>query len=182
MTKHEILKRFSVDNYNLYKEDPEMLEFITGLIAEGIYRMPHQHTGLISKACQETGRKCHEHYWGRKDSAYKIIDQIRKNKSENRILSIIKSRSRVHYTTSEENTRLIKYSNLFWRNAYKLAGIELIKYVPKSRKYNYLIDGKNYDNKKDILNDYNIDINQIDYRCRSKSKKWSTWEFKEIVG
>ena len=180
MTKYEILKRFAIDNYHLYKDNPEMLEFVTGLIAEGLYRMPHKHTGLISEASNESGQRCHEHYWGRKGSANKIIEQIRKNRSEDRILALVKSRSRIHYTTSAENTRLIKYSNLFWRKAYELAGIKLIKFVPKNRKYTYLIEGKIYEDKKGIIKDYDISIGQIDYRCRSNSKKWANWYFKEI--
>lgn len=180
MCKYEILARFAIDNYNLYKKDPESFEFVTGLIAEGLFRVPAIHSGYISKEADTTRQKCKEHYWGRKGSAVQIMQQIDKGKSFNRIVALIKSRARVHYTTSQENTYLKAYGNLFWREAYEKVGVKLIPYTDHRQKYHYLIDGVVYKTKDEAAEKYNIDKLMVDYRCRSQSKKWSDWNFEVI--
>lgn len=175
----EMLACLAKDIHNLYKDDPEMLEFATGLVAEGIHRLKKVHTGMISENAVISGNYCKEHYWGRKASAKLIMDQIAKGKSFKRIVAIIKSRQRVHFTTSYENRKLVKYSHLFWREAYKQAGIKLERYIKRSQKYFYKIDGVVYNSKKDAAKVYKIDLKDVQYRCGSSSPKWKDWKFVE---
>lgn len=180
MCKYEILARFAIDNYNLYKKDPKSFEFVTGLVAEGLFRVPAIHSGYISEEADNSWHKCKEHYWGRKASAVQIMNQIGKGKSFNRIVSIVKSRARVHYTTSAENTCLKYYGNLFWREAYKKAGVKLIPYTDQRQKYHYSVNGIVYKTKDEASQKYNISKLMVDYRCRSESKKWSDWYFVNV--
>lgn len=179
--KYEILAEFAIDNHNLYKDKPEKLNLVTGLLAEGLFRMPAIHSGYISEEANSTGQKCKEHYWGRKGSADMIMIQINKGKSFKRIVALIKSRARVHYTTSQENNYLKSYGNLFWRDAYKKAGIKLILYQDQRQKYHYSVHGVIFKTKDEVTKKYNIDGFTSDYRCRSKSKKWLDWNFVEIA-
>jgi hypothetical protein len=172
-----MLLRVAQANYNAFKDSPDELHFVTGLIAEGIHRMKPIHTGLISEAANEKGVKiCKEHFFGRLASAKLIMQKIAEGKwSDERLVLLIMSRSRVHYTTSHENMVLRNYSHLHWRKAYKAAKINLVPFVPRNKKYIYSINGIEYNGANDVAKKYNITASIVVYRCHSRSKKWTEW-------
>jgi hypothetical protein len=176
MSKYETLARIAIAGYESHKDDPEALKFFTGLVAEGLHRTPAIHTGLISEKAAKRAKGVKftkEHFFGRQASAEKIIELIAQGKSFNRIVAVIKSRSRVHYTTPKENTYLKKYGNLFWRDAYAALGIKLVPYVKRNKKYVYIIEGTVYNNAKQVAEKYKLSVAGIDYRCRSpKFEEW----------
>ena len=174
MDRYKILLEVARTNYESFKDRPDELQFVTGLIAEGIHRMKPIHTGLISEAASVKGVKiCKEHYFGRLASAKLIMKKIAEGKwSDERLICLIKSRSRVHYTTSQENQVLRNYDHLYWTKAYEAAGIRLIPYVRRNKKYVYSINGVVYNSIQDAVLKYGITTGVILYRCASKSKKW----------
>lgn len=183
MCKYTLQARAMIDNYNLYKDEPELLRMMTGLFAEGLHRQRAIHTGLISEAAanRPKGAKvCKEHFFGRTASAKKIFEQIAKGKSVNRITCLIKSRSRVHYTTSAENMTLLKFDQLHWREAYRQASIKLIPYVKRNHKYVYIVNSTVYNNISDVAKEFNLSNAGAAYRFTSKSKKWKGWKRDKI--
>lgn len=178
MDRYQILLDTARTNYESFKDRPEHLQFVTGLIAEGLHRMKPIHTGLISEAANKKGVKiCKEHYFGRLASAKLIMKKIAERKwSDKRLVQFIKSRSRVHYTTSQENTILRNYDHLYWTKAYAAAGIKLVPFVPRNKKYVYNIDGIVYNSIHDAAQKYNITTANVRYRADSKSKKWTEWK------
>ena len=178
MCKYTLQARAMIDNYNLYKDEPEILTMMAGLFAEGLHRQRAIHTGLISEDAANRpkgGKVCKEHFFGRTASAKKIFEQIAKGKSIDRITCLIKSRSRVHYTTSAENMKLLKFDHLHWREAYRQAGINLIPYVKRNHKYVYKVDGTVYNSISDIASKYHLSTAGANYRFTSKTKKWKGW-------
>lgn len=176
MCKYATLARIAIAAYESHKNDPEALKMVTGLIAEGLHRTPAIHTGLISEqaANRPKGAKfTKEHFFGRQTSAEKIMKLIAEGRSFDRIVAVIKSRSRVHYTTPKENTDLKRVGHLFWREAYKELNINLIPYVKRNKKYVYNIEGTVYNSASEVAAKYNMSVAGIDYRCKSeKFKEW----------
>jgi hypothetical protein len=184
MSRYEILLDLAQDFYNLYKDRPEHFKAATGLIAEGLHRVTPIHTGLISEEANRPGVKiCKEHFFGRLNSAKLLMKKIGEGKwSRSRLLTFVKSRSRVHYTTSGENHRLKNYAHLHWRAAYKAANIRLVKFTSRRvEKHVYDIDGVVY-NTKSALEKYAITKNALNYRCNKTSKKWSQWKKVKLQG
>ena len=176
MCKYTSLAKIAIAGHEAHKDDPETLKFFTGLVAEGLHRTPAIHTGLISEKAANRAKGVKftkEHFFGRQASAEKIMEQIAKGKSFKRIVAIIKSRSRVHYTTPKENTDLKRVGHLFWREAYKKLNINLIPYVKRNKKYVYKIEGTVYNSAKEVAEKYNLSVAGIDYRC--KSPKFEEW-------
>lgn len=176
--RYKMLLEVAKANYNEFKDQPDILAFATGLIAEGLHRMKPIHTGLISvEANQPKIKICKEHFFGRLSSAKKIVQKIAEGKwSEERLILFIRSRSRVHYTTSHENMRLRDFDHLYWREAYKQVGIQLVKFSPRrEKKYIYNIDGMDY-NVNSAAEKYGCTTDIVLYRCGSKSPKWSNWK------
>lgn len=168
--------------YNSFKDQQETLDFATGLVAEGLHRLKPKHTGLISVKANHPGVKiCKEHFFGRLASAKKLMQKIAEGKwTDDRLVQFIDSRSRVHYTTSDENQRLRNYDHLHWREAYRQAGIQLVQFAPRrEQKYVYNIDGMAY-NVADAAKKYNCTKAVVLYRCNSKSKKWTKWQRKNV--
>ena len=176
---YEELADIAIVNYEAFKDKPSHLAAVTGLVAEGLHRTKVIHSGFISEACHnrpEGSKVCREHYFGRLASAKLIMKQIAKGISRKRFIALIKSRSRVHYTTSGENQELRKYDTLFWREAYKQAGIVLIPFIPRNiKKIN--IDGVVFGSAKEVSNEYDIPIETVRYRVASESKKWVGWNY-----
>jgi hypothetical protein len=184
MSRYEILLDLAQDFHNLYKDRPEHFKAATGLIAEGLHRVTPIHTGLISEEANRPGVKiCKEHFFGRLNSAKLLMKKIGEGKwSRSRLLAFVKSRSRVHYTTSGENQRLKKQGHLHWRAAYKAANIRLVKFTSRRvEKHVYDIDGVVY-NTKSALEKYAITKNALNYRCGKTSKKWSQWKKVKLQG
>jgi hypothetical protein len=178
MDRYKILLDVAKANYNSFKDKPDELSFVTGLIAEGIHRMKPIHTGLISESASLKGVKiCKEHYFGRLASAKLIIKKIAERKwSDERLVQLIKSRSRVHYTTSQENMILRNYDHLYWTKAYAAAGIKLVPFVPRNKKYVYNIDGVMYNSIHDAATAHGVSPEISRYRCNTRSKKWTGWK------
>lgn len=182
MSKYETLARIAIAGYQSHKDDPEALKYFTGLIAEGLHRTPAIHSGLISEEANnrpQGAKVTKEHFFGRQASAEKIMSLIAAGKSFDRIVAVIKSRSRVHYTTPKENTDLKKVGHLFWRDAYKEIGINLVPYIKRNKKYVYKINGTVY-NLNEAADKFNMSVAGINYRCKSKSQKFKEWTRERI--
>ena len=182
MSRHtpESLAKIAFSFESNFRNDPETLKLGIGLVAEGLHRLKARHTGLISEEASKKGVQiCKEHFFGRQASAEMILDQVRKGKSMCRIIALIVSRTRVHYTTQKQNMILRNYSHLHWRKAYSEAGIRLIPYVRKSQKYIYKVDGVVYNTPKEVCDKYDITQQTLNARCIAK-RKWSTWNRERI--
>lgn len=138
MDKYESLVELAkavADVINEFPDSPDTFRLGTGLIAEGLHRVRAIHTGLISfEANKREVKICKEHYYGRQASGEKIIEQVNKGKSDEFLLRLVKSRSRVHYTTPKENISLRNFAHLHWREGYRQAGIELVPFYKKNTK------------------------------------------------
>lgn len=167
-------------------DDPEMVNRLTGLIAESLHRVPKTPSGFISKNAVNLpyNKITPDHYYGRKVSGDLIFKMIMRGCSINRIAMIMWSRSRVHYVTSAENTKLIGVdskrmfkSKLQIQREYAAAGIELVPYADRRKKVVYLIDGTVY-TKQEACEKFNIKPATLYHRCNSKSKKgkYVTWQ------
>ena len=168
-------------------DDPEMVNRLTGLIAESLHRVPKTPSGLISKKAQNlsSNKRTADHYFGRKVSGELIFKMIMRGCSSERIALLLWSRSRVHYVTSAENTKLKSVvskhmfkSKLQIQREYAAAGIELVPCVSKRKqKVVYLIDGTVY-TKQEACEKFNINYSKLYTRCNSKTKKgkYVTWQ------
>ena len=182
--KATLVAELCVTAYEKFKDYPEeALSFIEGICgAEGIFRVPSVQSGWISKkalAKKEKNSKytpTKEHYFGRKASANVIFEQIAQGKSIARIRDIILSRSRVHFTTSQENEKLKKHSHLPWRQAYAKCGIELVPYEGRKIK-KISIDGVIYESAKEVSDEFGISLAYVYQRMTGKIKKWSHWKY-----
>lgn len=152
------------------------------LISESIYRTPAIFSGYISESC--VGKKLAdttvEHYLSRTISARMVVKAIARGKSFKFITSLIKSRSRVHRTTSEENTRLVPFQQNpekypTWRDQYAAAGITLVKY-DKPNSYVYMVGGKEYEDISVLAKEYSLSKSGVVYRCNASSEKYKEWK------
>lgn len=187
MCKVEMLARAMQDNYDLYKNDPEMLEFMRGLFSQGLYVQTPIHTGFISEEAEKLRKDpkytpTKEHFFGRAQSTHVIIDQLKRGKSKERIKKVIRSRSRVHYTTKKENETLAsinkKNPGISWRKLYELAGIKLIPYIHKSNKHVYYVGDVMYNTIQEVADHYGITQATAWNRFTSKAKrsKFEDWK------
>lgn len=182
--KAELVARLCFAAFNEFQNDAEEAKkFISGIVAaEGIFRVPSKLTGLISKKALEKKKQnskyipTKEHYFGRQAAADKIFEQIKKQKSFNRVVNIILSRSRVHYTTSEENEALKAYPLLSWREAYASVGIELVPHVTTKQ---ISIGEKIFKSVSEVSEHFNVDKQVVYNRINSRSKKWVDWKYVE---
>jgi hypothetical protein len=122
--------------------------------------------------------------FSRSISATVLIREIHRGRSDKFLITLIRSRCRVNITLKCENQLLKPYQNdpeLAKRHpnvVYRKAGLELTKYVgPKL----YNIDGNIYDDRSQILKDYNIKTTILTYRLRSPAPMWSGWKI-ELMG
>lgn len=183
--KATLVAELCITAYEKFKDYPEeAIEYIMGICgAEGIFRVPYKRTGLISERAlkdkEETGKTpTPEHYFGRKESARKIFEQIAKGKDLTRIRNVVLSRSRVHLVTSKENNELKKHGDLPWRQAYAKCAIKLVEYEGrKIKKIN--ISGKIFSSAKEVSMEYDLPINSVYQRLTGKIKKWSHWKYVE---
>jgi hypothetical protein len=177
MNRYKILLDVARVLYNAFKDMPAHLAFVIGLIAEGLHRMTPIHTGLISEEASKRKVKiCKEHFFGRTASARIIMKKIGEGKwSDERLVLLIKSRCRVHYTTSAENMKLRKYDHLHWRKAYEAAGIKLIPFVDARPKYVYSVAGKVYNTLNEVAKEYGMSMEAMRNRFTSTRDKWNQW-------
>ena len=161
------------------------------MLGNGLFGAPNIFIGKCTPSCQYakkpgSGRDTTwEHIWGRKNSAITLIQQIRKGKSDAFLIRLIKSRCRVTIALRSENQALRPYQNdevlakKHPRMAYKAAGLEWVDWIgPEIKVYN--ISGAVYNTKDDICNEYNISMNQLNYRLGKQAKKWKDWYIERI--
>jgi len=133
--------KFVFDNKNsiVMTSESQRNYWITN-ISQLIFQCPTKPSGLISMEA-EIQRYAdpnfvytREHYFPRKKCATKIVEYILGNPkcTYKELYDMIDKATSVHFTTSEENTRLrtisTKAPNLPWERQYELAGIELVPY------------------------------------------------------
>ena len=164
---------------------------ITFSLGNGLFGAPNIFTGLCTPAAKflkKPGLDVNvtwEHIWGRKNSSIALIEEIRKGRSDKFLINLIKSRCRVTITLKEENQALRPYQNdpdlvkKHPRQVYKAAGLNWVDWIgPEIKVYN--ISGVVYNTKDDICNEYNISMNQLNYRLGKQAKKWKDWYIERI--
>lgn len=119
-----------------------------------------------------------EHMFSRSMTASVLIREIQRGRSDKFLITLIRSRCRVNITLKCENQLLKPYQNdtelakSHPNVVYKKAGLVLTKFIgPKV----YHIDGAIYDDRDQILKDYNISSNTLTYRFGSPAKAWKNW-------
>ena len=70
---------------------------------------------------------------------------------------------------------LRNYDHLHWTKAYKAAGIKLVPFVPRNKKYVYNIAGIEYNSIQEPAKQFDITPEVARYRVNSTSAKWSDW-------
>lgn len=115
---------------------PAYAEYLTIPIKEILFCTPAIPTGFVSETASQLpySKITRDHYFSRTRTARRILELMRKGilskKNLPRFEAFLKSRSRVHYITPEENRRMIRTSQTVrhWKFEYEEAGIKLIKY------------------------------------------------------
>ena len=165
-------------------ENYQDLYMASVFIRNGIFSLPSIKSGLISKNALKlkANKRTPEHFYGRTESALRLIKEITENtnRSDEAIIAFLKSRSRIHYVTQDENMTLRTYNkenpNVHWRKAYQDCGVELVKYIPQSpKKYVYFVDDIEYNSINDVAKAYNIGVSGAYNRFVSKSKNYKNW-------
>lgn len=154
-----------------------------GMIMNSLFQLPSIFSGYVSEKASKlpVGKMTPEHFYGRTESAKRLVKEIKENpnRSNKSLIKFIKSRCRIHRVTSAENTVLRSYNtanpNTHWRKAYKEVGIVLVNYEKQTQKYVYIIDGVVYNEIKVIREKYDITYDILLQRCNAK-KKWPTWK------
>jgi len=164
---------------NLLKNNLAREEHVFQSIRQGIYDLKPIYSGYasveaIKKYNGKIKKMCKEHYNGRAMCARKIIEYIKFSNVVNLsyLVNYIKKSSMVHYTTSEENNRLVKFQNkpgYNWEEAYKAAGIILVKY--DGIQTWYLIKGiKYYKTKQELKDMFNCTLYAVDNMIEAKGQ------------
>lgn len=168
-----------------YKATPEELKELkmkelAKNLRELFNSLPQKHSGFISeeaalkKQANPKFKPTREHFFSRTRSGRKVIEQILLGKSKDRVIVLIKSRCRYHFTLDGENNKLIQYQHLTPVKAYAMAQIKLVKYVKSNQKYKWIVDGTEWTDKVKLAKHYGI--TGIDVTSRCKAKKWPTWK------
>ena len=115
------------------------LNILARTIGNSLFDMTAKWSGYKSKEliAQEkkdpSTKKCAEHFYPRQVAGWYIVQHLVRYKgmSKAKLIDFIMMFNQIHYTTSEENTRLVPFqkSGIFTtpEHAYKQAGVELIK-------------------------------------------------------
>lgn len=190
-SKYKVAAKLSLslfDGWQKYNYDPQYYKGMVSAIKEIIYSCPEIHSGYVSETAKDYLSKhvCKEHFYSRTQSAKKIINYMETgilNEAKlERFENFLKSRSRVHYVTSEENRNLIKYQYdealVHWKHQYDAAGVKLVKWDKNPNKYKYCIDGIEYMSPTEIAAKYNIATSTVTKRCLSPN--FTTWERIEL--
>lgn len=172
------------DGWKNFGYDQSYYKKMVTTISDVIYQCPKIPSGYISeKAYGLTSKElCKEHFYSRTQSARKMVDLMQKgilsSSRIDRFEKFMKSRARVHYVTSQENTKLIKYQNNpelnHWKKQYDAAGIELREYDKSKPKIYYSIDDINFDTASHVAKHYNCHTSTVHSRC--SSEKWPEWK------
>ena len=163
--------------FTTHKNNPRDMEYFAQALRNQIFDMASIPSGYssISVANTPPSKLTHEHIFPRMQSARFIIKQLERGISRKRLIALIKSRCRIHYTTSQENNLLRKLQRdptYFWRNGYKQMGIELVPYVyKKPQKYIYKVDDVVYNSISDVAKAFGISKATARDRCVKKAKK-----------
>lgn len=78
-------------------------------------------------------KKCAEHYYPRQVAGWRIVEHILRYKgiTKSKLFDLLEVFNQVHYTTSDENTRLVPFQKygvfVSPEHSYKQAGVELVK-------------------------------------------------------
>lgn len=159
-----------------------------GIIAEWIFRCPEIHSGLISEEGMKQKTPTSDHYFGRKSSGVLVYKKILQGHSVERIAMIIASRSRVHYVSSQENTRLKQFDNkkLIKPKArileeYSLAVSQMVPFKPRRKqKYVYIINEIEYNSAKEAAKANGCSIDVLNNRCLvDKRGNYPDWSRKD---
>lgn len=185
--KAKIVAEMNIVLCNHFSSRPdEVKKFVSGISAgEGIHRVPFKFSGWISedalnaKINNSKYIPTKEHFYSRRQSANLIWEQIESGKSLSRIIKIILSRSRVHYTTADENQKLRKHSDCFWRESYAKAVSKLVRYETQRKIRKIQIGDIIFNSSKDVAKEFGISTQTVYNRVKSKSKKWSSWKYLE---
>lgn len=163
-------------------EDSEYIKDLANMLRQYIYECGYRPTGYTSHAALSAKNTTLEHFHSRLGYAKRIIRLISSQRFYDnedcyrRLYAMIKSASRVHCTTPEENRRLSaiqndpRYSHMSWRKQYRLADINLI-YTGNT----YHIDGVEYRGhyKTDMMQILNVSAYTFEKRLKDPHYPWN---------
>lgn len=88
---------------------------------------------IKAEASNPKAKKCAEHFYPRQVSGWRIVEHMIRYRgiSKSKLIQLIEVFTQVHYTTPEENTRLVPYQKygvfISPEHSYKEANVELVK-------------------------------------------------------
>lgn len=88
---------------------------------------------LDEEAKNPKTKKCGEHYYPRQVSGWRIVEHMIRYKgiSKHKLFEMLDIFNTIHYTTAEENTRLVPYQKygtfISPEHSYKMADITLVR-------------------------------------------------------
>ena len=190
--KYETLARIVISNHAAHGHDPDERHMAIGLIRNGIFDCPAIDSGLVSEKGQHLKKSqlTKEHFYPRQASAFKMFEMLDASATFDDLVAFIKKVCQVHYVTNEENIALKPYQKLgsgydTWEEQYDAVGIKLVPYVRKKpirkQKYVYIINDIEYKSSKEAADANSCKIQDVYYRCKSQSKKYTGWIREDII-
>lgn len=179
--EYEDFAEYCVLQVNIANQYSKHEERVFHAIRHGLHDLRSIYSGFASIAAIEkfNGRitpMTEEHYNGRANCAKKIIEMIRAAGDSldiKLLVDFIKESCKVHYTTAEENNRLVKFQNkpgYNWAEGYRLAGITLVKY--SGIQIWYQIKGIKYFKTKNELRDiFDVSLWTLDRMIEAKGEE-----------
>lgn len=181
-----------------WRRDEEWRRTVLRTMATEIFEIRGNMSGLISKAAKDAwhsgrltkGKLCKEHYHPRQTSAMNILSLYEEGGlTIDKLVDVLLQVTKTHLVLPEENIRLSQIQNSRehwgkgWELHYQVAGIELIpddERKPSENKVDILINGVVY-SPKEVAEKYNISIESV--YCRLRTKKWreAGWERKQAA-
>lgn len=168
--------------------DPNYYKKMVTTLSDVIYQCPKIHSGYVSEEANTLSVKevCKEHFYSRTQSAKKMVELMEKGllnaERLDRFEAFMKSRARVHYVTSKENTYLIKFQSNpelnHWKKQYEAAGISLKKWERTQQKFVYDIEGKTFKSAPEAAAAMNCHESTVVKRCGNE--KWPNWSRTEL--
>lgn len=165
---------------------PESEKIVVSMIRNEIFRLPNILTGMVSVEAMKLdwNKRTKEHFFGRTESAKKLIRKLQENpnRSDAAIIAFLKSRCRVHQVTKEQNQALKAYNEknpgVHHRKAYSECNVTLVP-AERKRKYVYIVDDVEYNTLQQVANEYGISLEGARNRF-FKAKKFPNWIAKEL--
>lgn len=186
---YESLAVYILEGFQAHRHNPKSLRWFVAGIRNQIFDLAEIYTGYRSQESIGQDQYTPEHIYPRQKSAEFIVNTLLSGRklSVKRLTMLLMPRARVNHVTSVENKRLVnmqKSDSYRWRKAYQEIGIVLMRDGStrrKNKRRSFIVDGVLYEMYRDVIDHIpGLDYSTLYARCKSPSKKWSTWSFVEV--